>query len=91
MLFVYQNINKELINRLILLENDIKILKDENQKLKNEINNLKENIIIEKVSTLYPKDLKFNNINIENNEYILSNENSWQYDPFIKYKGVNIV
>ena len=79
--------NQELIYRLILLENQMKLLKEENEKYKEEINYLKKNSIIrELIDTLYPKDLKFNNGNFINGCFILNNKNSWQYGPYIKYE-----
>ena len=81
-------IHQELLGSIISLKNEIKLLKEENQRQQKEINYLKENAIIrEKLDTLYPKDLKFNYINFNNNGYILNNENSWQYGPYIKYQG----
>ena len=84
--FINPGVNQEILYRLISLENEVKLLKEENQKQQREINYLKENAIREKVDTLYPKDLKFNYSHFENNVHILNNENSWQYGPYLKYK-----
>ena len=65
--FISPIIYNELLSRLTSLENEIKLLKEENKNLKNEINILKENSIREKVDTLYPRDLKFNNIFVDKN------------------------
>ena len=84
--FINPGVNQEILYRLISLENEVKLLKEENQKQQSEINYLKENAIREKIDTLYPKDLKFNYIKLENNAIILNNENSCQYGPYLNYK-----
>ena len=73
--FISPIIYDELLSRLTSLENEIKLLKEENKNLKNEIKD-----------TLYPKDLKFNNIFFDKNGYLLNTEDSWQYGPYKKYK-----
>ena len=57
--FISPIIYEEILSRLTSLENEIKLLKEENKNLKKEINILKESAIREKVDTLYPKDLKY--------------------------------
>ena len=52
-------IHQELLGSIISLKNEIKLLKEENQKQQKEINYLKENAIIrEKLDTLYSKRFK---------------------------------
>ena len=75
--------NQEMIYILISLENQMKLLKEKNEKYKNEINYLKNNSIIREL--IYPKDLKFNNGNFINGHFILTSKNSCQYCPYIKY------
>ena len=84
--FISPIIYNELLSRLASLENEIKLLKEENKNLKNEINILKESSIREKLDTLYPKDLKFNNIFFDKNGYLLNTEDSFQFGSYKKYK-----
>ena len=74
------NNNANLENNIIMLQNQVKILKEENQNL------LKNAISKELLDTLYPKNLRFKNINFNEKGAFLVNENSVQFGPYKKYE-----
>ena len=79
--------NQEILNNMISLQNQINILKEENKNQKKIIEDLKTKTITkELLETLYPKNLKFNNINFDELGAILTNEKSVQYGPYKKYE-----
>ena len=81
------NNNQEMLFNIIALQNENKLLKEENKKQQKQIDDLKQNAIIKtKLDTLYTEDLKFRNVNMDNKTAILINEKSWQYGPYKKYQ-----
>ena len=81
------NNNQEMLFNIIALQNEIKLLKENNEKQQKHIDDLKRNAIVKtKLDTLYTEDLKFKNVNMNNKTAILINEKSWQYGPYKKYQ-----
>ena len=81
------NNNQEMLFNIIALQNEIKLLKENNEKQQKQIDDLKRNAIVKtKLDTLYTEDLKFKNVNMNNKTAILINEKSWQYGPYKKYQ-----
>lgn len=81
------NNNQEMLFNIIALQNEIKLLKENNEKQQKQIDDLKRNAIVKtKLDTLYTENLKFNNVNMNNKTAILINEKSWQYGPYKKYQ-----
>ena len=81
------NNNQEMLFNIIALQNENKLLKEENKKQQKQIDDLKQNAIIKtKLDTLYTEDLKFKNVNMNEKTAILINEKSWQYGPYKKYQ-----
>ena len=81
------NNNQEMLFNIIALQNEIKLLKENNEKQQKQIDDLKWNAIVKtKLDTLYTEDLKFKNVNMNNKTAILINEKSVQYGPYKKYQ-----
>lgn len=81
------NNNQEMLFNIIALQNENKLLKEENKKQQKQIDDLKQNAIIKtKLDTFYTEDLKFKNVNMNKKTAILINEKSWQYGPYKKYQ-----
>ena len=79
--------NQEIAYNIISLQNQVKALKDENQKLQQIAKDLKEKAISKEfLETLYPNNLLFKNINFNKKGALLDKENSVQYGPYKKYK-----
>ena len=81
------NNNQEMLFNIIALQNEIKLLKENNENQQKQIDDLKRNAIVKtKLDTLYTENLKFNNVNMNNKTAILINEKSVQYGPYKKYQ-----
>ena len=79
--------NQEIAYNIISLQNQVKALKDENQKLQQIAKDLKEKAISKEfLETLYPNNLLFKNINFNKKGALLDKENSVQYGPYKKYE-----
>ena len=80
------NTIKSMKNEIELLKKENKELREGNKKLNEEIRNFKENFItIERIDTLYPNNLHFNNVKVIQN-FINLNKDSIQYGPYKKYE-----